>query len=366
MKVRVALIITALSVVFVPAAGAQTASPSPTPKPGSAPDVRSASAIMVNASDGGQVLFTRAATAQRAPASLTKVVTALVARDHYDLDEVVTANQLVLQTHGSDLGLEPGMKITVRDLLYALLIKSANDSGMALAAHHRAGYEHFIALMNEKARALGAYDSQFRNPHGLDQVGHYSSARDMAIFARELLRDPVLAPMVDSEEHTMMWKGRSRTFGTHHRLVRQLPNVIGVKTGFTNNAGSCLISAATTPSGTLITVVMGSPNHYAETLSMFEYGKFVSARQTPGGGSVETYGRLPQPPAPPQDALAAAPLGAPDPRDDLRWAALMIALAAITATTLLWTRRPRPAAVAAQTSVEAWLTDLLRDERQRR
>src|SRR5688572_19193824 len=269
-KIRIVVSAVAICALFVPAVSAQTPAASPTPRPGGVPDVKAAGAILVNANDDGQVLFTRQATLQRSPASLTKVVTALVARDEFKVDEVVTTNSLVLQTHGSDLGLEPGMKITVRELLWALLLKSANDAGMALAGHHRAGYEHFIALMNQKARALGAYDSQFRNPHGLDQVGHYSSARDMAIFARELLRDPLLASIVDAQEHSMTWKGQPRVYGTHNKLIRQDPSVIGVKTGFTNNAGHCLISAVTTPAGMLITVVMGSPNHYAETLSMFE------------------------------------------------------------------------------------------------
>jgi D-alanyl-D-alanine carboxypeptidase len=360
-RVRVVLGTIGVFVALVPVATAQT--PSPTPKPGAVPDVRSAAAILVNASDDGQILFTRSARSPRAPASLTKVVTALVALDEYDLDETVTATPLVLQTHGSDLGLEPGMKITVRELLWALLLKSANDSGMALAGHHRAGYEHFIALMNQKARALGAYDSQFRNPHGLDQIGHYSSARDMAIFARELLRDPFLASIVDSEQHTMTWKFEPRTYGTHNKLIRQDPSVIGVKTGFTNQAGHCLISAATTPAGTLITVVMGSPNHYAETLSMFEYGKSVSLREAAGGGSVDGFGRLPTPPAPPDEQLAAAPLDSTDPRDDIRWALLMMTLALATAATLLLSRRRAPAGAS---SVDTWLAALADDERRRR
>ena len=361
-RTRIAVATIVIAAVLVPSVAAQTPSPgaSPTPKPGGVPDVKAAAAILVNASDDDQVLFTRQATLQRAPASLTKVVTALVARDEFEVDDIVTTNSLVLQTHGSDLGLEPGMHITVRELLWALLLKSANDAGMALAAHHRAGYEHFIALMNQKARSLGAYDSQFRNPHGLDQVGHYSSARDMAIFARELLRDPLLASIVDAEEHTMTWKGQPRTYGTHHKLIRQEPSVIGVKTGFTNNAGHCLISAATTPAGTLITVVMGSPNHYAETLSMFEYGKSVALRQAAGGGSVEGFGRLPAPPAPPDAGLAAAPVDTNDPRDDLRWALLMMALASVTAASLLWTRR------TGATDVDSWLARLAADERRRR
>lgn len=328
------------------AAAAQAPVPTPAGVPDTAPGVSSAAAILVNISDGDNILFTRNAAVQRPPASLTKVVTALVARDEYELDEVVVADPVVLNTHGSDLGLEAGTEITVRDLLYALLLKSANDSGMALAAHHPFGYEHFIQLMNEKSRALGAYDSQFRNPHGLDQDGHYSSARDMAIFMRELLSDPTLAEMVDTPEWTMTWQGRSRTFGTHHKLIRSHPEVIGGKTGFTNKAGHCLISAARTDVGVLVTVVMASQDHYGDTLALFDHGRAVSLRQGSGGGA-EGYGRLPGPPSAPDIGLATAGVGdRSDPRDDLRWPLGMMTLALVTAALLLHTRRRlQPAAV---------------------
>ena len=197
------------------------------------------------------MLFTRQATVPRAPASLTKVVTALVARDEYALDDVVVTSPLVLQTGGSDLALEPGMRITVRELLYALLLKSANDAAMALAAHDPAGYEHFIQLMNQKARSLGAYESDFRNPHGLDQIGHVSSARDMAIFTRELLRDR--APRRTSpatRRHTMTWKGRARWYDHHHKLLLRNDTIVMGKTAFTNQAGHGLITVADTPGRT--------------------------------------------------------------------------------------------------------------------
>jgi D-alanyl-D-alanine carboxypeptidase len=354
----------ALLCAALPLRSADAQAPSPPVNKGGAPGVTAASAILVNNSDGNQVMFTRAARTPRAPASLTKVVTALVARDEYTLDEVVVASPLVLQTGGSDLGLEPGMKVTVRELLYALLLKSANDAGMALAAHDPAGYEHFIQLMNQKARALGAYDSVFRNPHGLDQVGHVSSARDMAIFTRELLRDRTLTAISGARERELTWKGRFRVYDHHHRMLRTNANIVMGKTAFTNNAGHGLITVANTPAGRLIAVVMASSNQYADTTSLFEYGKEVSAREASGGGSVAGFGQLAQPPAPPDDELAAGPApGESDPRDDLRWSVLMIALALVTAWSLLRTRK-RPGAKLA--GVNAWLAALQADEHRRR
>lgn len=364
MRARVVAGLLVALFAFVPVAGAQTASPKP--KPGTAPGVTAAEAILVNFSDDNQVLFTRAARIPRAPASLTKVVTALVARDEYRLDEVVVASPLVLNTGGSDLGLEPGMKITVRELLFALLMKSANDAGMALAAHDPAGYEHFVQLMNQKARSLGAYDSVFRNPHGLDQVGHVSSARDMAIFTREILRDPVLTTIAGTREHTMTWKGRSRTYDHHHKLLLSNDNIVMGKTAFTNLSGHGLITVADTPAGRLIAVVMGSNDQYDDTLSMIEYGKSVSARQASGGGSVEGYGRLATPPHPPDLAMSAPVTpGRSDPRDDLRWSILMMTLAALTAWSLVTNRR-RTQAAGAPSSVHAWLASLQTDVQRRR
>lgn len=355
-----ALFVVAIATSVTPA-GAQTPAATPTPGPGGA-GITSAAAILVNLSDEGQILFTRSARIPRAPASLTKVVTALVARDEYGIDEVVTASPLVLQTRGSDLGLEPGMQITVRELLYALLLKSANDSGMALAAHHPGGYEHFIALMNAKARSLGAYDSSFRNPHGLDQIGHLSSAYDMAIFSREFVADEILREISGTRMHTMIWKGRSRTYGHHHKLLRRDISVIGGKTGFTNQAGHSLITVADTPAGRLVAVVMGSSDQYAETSNLFAYGRARSVGEASGGGSVEGFGRLAAPPAPPDEALPlVAPRGS-DPRDDMRWSILMIVLALLTAATLISRRRT----VTAEAGVYAWLSELAADERRRR
>ena len=341
-----------------PLVAAQTSAP--TAKPGGAPGVTAVEAILVNHTEENAVLFTRQATVPRAPASLTKVVTALVARDEYDLDDVVNITPLVLQTGGSDLNLEPGMRITVRELLYALLMKSANDAAMALAAHDAMGYEHFIQLMNHKARSLGAYGSDFRNPHGLDQIGHVSCARDMAIFTRELLRDRVLTQIAGTRRHTMTWKGRKRWYDHHHKLVLRNTNIVIGKTAFTNQAGHGLITVADTPAGRLIAVVMGSNNQYGDTLSMIEYGKSVSARQASGGGAVRGFGQLVNPPAPPDEELAA-PItsSSSDPRDDMRWSILMLVLAGLTAYMLIASRRRTPK--LATSGVNAWLASLQAD-----
>jgi D-alanyl-D-alanine carboxypeptidase len=214
--------------------------------------------------------------------------------------------------------------------------------------------------MNQKARSLGAYASDFRNPHGLDQIGHVSSARDMAIFTRELLRDRLLTHIAGERRHTMTWKGRARWYDHHHKLLLRNDSIVMGKTAFTNNAGHGLISVADTPAGRLITVVMGSADQYGETLSMIEYGKSVAARQASGGGSVRGFGQLLVPPAPPDEALAA-PLSpsSSDPRDDMRWSILMLVLAGLTAFMLITSRRRTPR--LATSGVNEWLASLQAD-----
>jgi D-alanyl-D-alanine carboxypeptidase len=356
-------VLVALLLSAAPVATAQATPPKPAA--GGAPGVTAVEAILVNSTEDNQVLFTRQATVPRAPASLTKVVTALVARDEYSLDDVVVASPLVLQTGGSDLALEPGMRITVRELLYALLMKSANDAAMALAAHDPAGYEHFIQLMNQKARSLGAFGSDFRNPHGLDQIGHVSCARDMAIFTREILRDPVLTKIAGTRRHTMIWKGHTRWYEHHHKLVLHNDNIVLGKTAFTNQAGHGLITVTDTPAGRLITVVMGSNDQYGDTLRMVEYGKTISARQASGGGAVHGFGTLLRPPAPPDDELAAPVLpSSSDPRDDVRWSILMLVLAGVTAYLLITSRRRAPKLATSGTN--AWLASLQADAQRSR
>jgi serine-type D-Ala-D-Ala carboxypeptidase (penicillin-binding protein 5/6) len=341
------LVVAVLGLMLVGTAPVKAQEPPP------APEITSAAAVVVNASHGDAVVFQRSSTARRAPASLTKLVTALVVRDEYRLEEVVRVSSLVRQPHGSRLGLEPGMEVTVRDLLYGLLLRSGNDAGTALAAHHPAGYDFFLELMNSKARSLGAYDSRFLNPHGLDGIGHYSSARDMALFTREVLMDPVLADMVSTPTHSFPWpNGGSRSFDHHHRLVVEQPGVYGGKTGFTNNAGLSLASIAHTESGSLIVIVLGSDDHYADTRALVDYGQTV-ASEAAGGGSMDLYGTLDPPPALPQGVgLANVET---DPRDDWRWMALVGGLAALTAGSFIWRRR-RPAEPPDE--LEVWLESL--------
>ena len=333
---RLSVVLVLSFVALVAAAPAFAAKATPTPKPG-LPPITAQAYIAVDLSDNGTVLLGHNMHAHMYPASTTKIITALVARDQYGLNDVVTVSPVVNEVSGSEAGLKPGMKFTVLQLLYMLLLPSANDSAMALAAHHPAGYEHFIQLMNEKARSLGAFDSQFRTPHGLDTPGHYTSAWDLAIFARALLADPVLASIVNTRHYAMPWPGAKTPLmlENHNHLLLTNKNVFGVKTGFTNLAGDSLVAAAHTPVGDILTVVLHSNNMYGDTEALWEHAKARVLGAESGGGGILGATVLPLPPKAPIQAMpAVAKAATSDPRDDVRWVVLMIALAVLTVLTL--------------------------------
>lgn len=174
------------------------------------------------------------------PASTTKVITALVADDIYNYDEVVTVTQV--RNEGQVMGLQRGEKITVEDLLYGALVHSGNDAAYALAYHY--GYDEFIKLMNEKAAELGMRNSQFKNPAGLDAQGQYSTPYDLAIAGRALLANPRLSKMVSTKQITVS----DVDFTIFHpltnvnQLLGEIPGLGGLKTGYTEAAGQNLIS----------------------------------------------------------------------------------------------------------------------------
>ena len=337
---------------------ARSASAQPPPpvsvRLGERPAIKASEALLVDLTDNGQVLFSRNSRERRAPASLTKVVTALVARDQFGLDEAVVTDNSVRIAQGT-MGIVPGLRFTVRDLLYAMMLPSANDAAAALAAHDPYGYAHFVSLMNEKARALGAYGSHFVNPHGLDQAGHYSTARDMAVFARQLLNDPVLAQIVRTKHYNLRWPsdGKIRVLTNHNYLLGRYPGMVGMKTGYTVGAGRCLISAVQTDQSLLVLVLMNSPNLYGETGKLLDYGKAVQLGTEPGGGGTQLpAAHLAANPSPPSlnrraIRLSTAPL-TKDLRDQPVWTALLGGLTLLTALMLVARRRTTRLAEAAQ------------------
>jgi D-alanyl-D-alanine carboxypeptidase (penicillin-binding protein 5/6) len=250
--------------VSPPPPTAVNGSPSPfptslaTPTPSVAPPSLTAATAVLEHLDGGQTLFSKAARARRPIASLTKIMTALVVMTEAGPDEIVAVSGNAASQSGSSLGLLAGERITVRHLLYALLLQSSNDAAVALAEHVGGSVGGFLALMNRTARQLGMTDSFFTSPSGLDDRG-YSSARDLAIVTREVYGQPLFEKIVKTKFHDVPSpSGPPRHIQNRNILLWLYPGAIGVKTGFTTPAGHCLIAAADRDGVRLLVVALGS------------------------------------------------------------------------------------------------------------
>jgi D-alanyl-D-alanine carboxypeptidase len=209
----------------------------------------------------------------RPMASVTKLMTALVVRDHADLDARVRISMAAADVGEAEVGLVGGEVWSVRDLLAAVLVRSGNDAAFALAEHVGGDLAGFADLMNEKAAAMGLENSHFVNPHGLDDDEHYTSARDLSVIGAAVLEDPVLAQL--TRTRMVRFKpaptGNDRIAGNTNYLLGRYPGVVGLKTGFTSKAGKVLVSATESEGRTFVAVVMGSENHFDDTAALLDY-----------------------------------------------------------------------------------------------
>ena len=232
-------------------------------------------AIVVDGVDG-TVMFAKRPDAERAIASTTKLMTALLSLEEAKPGDVFTAPGYDAMPAESRINLRAGERMTVHDLLEALLLESANDAAVDLAENIAGSREAFVEQMNERAGELGLDHTSYANPIGLDDPGNYSSARDLATLARTLLRNRRFARIVDSPEATLESGSHVRVVQNRNDLVAAYPWVNGVKTGYTTNAGNVLVgSAARGPRARVISVVMGEPTEAArdaDTLTLLRWG----------------------------------------------------------------------------------------------
>ena len=242
-------------------------------RPPSVPGARAA--IVVDARDG-TVMFAKHPDAERAIASTTKLMTALLALEQAKPSDVFTAPAYHAMPAESRINLREGERMTVHDLLEALLLESANDAAETLAEGVSGSREAFVAEMNARATDLGLEHTSYANPIGLDEAGNYSSARDLASLARVLMQRPRFARTVDMPEAQLDSGTRPRVVDNRNDLISEYPWVSGVKTGYTANAGNVLVGAADGPGGArVISVVLGEPTEAArnsETLALLRWG----------------------------------------------------------------------------------------------
>lgn len=218
----------------------------------------SAAAVLVANGKTGEVLFEYKADKRLPMASITKVMTALIALEQAKPGEIVTIGRQAPAVGEATISLSPGEKLPVRDLLAAALIQSANDAAYALASHVGGGSaERFVEMMNERALELGLGDTRYVRPDGLDVEGHYSSARDIFRLARYAMRRPLFRKLVRASEEEI---GGGRRIVTRNDLLRTFPGTIGVKTGQTAGAGWSEVAAARRDGVTIYVVLLGGPS----------------------------------------------------------------------------------------------------------
>ena len=240
-------------------------------------DISAPSALLMDA-DSGKILYEKNAHEQRPCASITKVMTLTLVLEAVDsgkihMDDVVTASQHAASMGGSDIWLEEGEQMTVDDMIKATAVASANDAAVALAEFVSGSEEDFVAAMNEKARELGMTDTVFKNCNGLDEEGHVTSAYDVALMSRELMRHPQIF------DYTNIWLDSLRDGATQivntNKLLKTYDGITGLKTGTTGDAGSCISATAERNGLRLIAVVLGADSgkaRFKDAAALLDHG----------------------------------------------------------------------------------------------
>lgn len=237
------------------------------------PSVSAAGAILIDA-DSGRVLYKHNAYQRMPMASTTKIMTALVALSSVPVDTVVSVSPLAVGVEGSSVYLYAGEELTMEQLLYAMLLESANDAAAAIAIALGGDIESFADMMNEMAQRIGLADTHFENPHGLDGEEHYTTAADLATLTAYALQNETFRSIVSTYKHTIPMNGSegTRLLINHNKLLKSYSGAIGVKTGFTKKSGRCLVSAAEREGVTLVAVTLSAADDWNDHANMLDYG----------------------------------------------------------------------------------------------
>ena len=247
----------------------------------SVPELTAKAAIVMETATG-KVLYSRNANERRYPASTTKIITLLTALEYGNLDENVTASPNAASTEGSSLWLSPGEQLKLRDMLYGIMLVSGNDATVAVAEHISGSVEGFAKLMTEKAHALGAVNSNFVNTSGLPDERHYTTAYDLAKITAYGYKNPLFTQIVSTKHKIIPWPGKDhdRDLYNENRMLWLYDGANGVKTGYTDAAGRCLVSAANRDGIQIVAIVLDSERMWDDSIKLLNYG-FAQLKQVP-------------------------------------------------------------------------------------
>ncbi|MGI1691560.1 D-alanyl-D-alanine carboxypeptidase family protein [Thermoanaerobacter uzonensis] len=262
------------------------------------PEIVGPTAVLMDFTTG-QVLYDKNMHKRMYPASTTKILTAIIAIERGNLNDIVTASDNVTKIDGNSIYLSPGEKLTLEQLLYAIMLESANDAAIAIAEYIGGSVENFAKIMNEKAKEIGAHDSHFVNPNGLPDENHYSTPYDMALIARYAMQNPEFRKIVTTIHYQIPPTNKFekvRDLWLSNRLIKpssfHYEGADGVKTGYTVAAGQVLVASATRDGHRLISVIMGDQgtNIWTDTIKLLDYGfqNFTLVKKTEKG-EVVTY-----------------------------------------------------------------------------
>lgn len=231
------------------------------------------SAILIEA-ETGAVISEKNADERRAMASTTKIMTAILTIEAGDLDREFTVDSYAIMVEGTSMGLRQGDRVSRRDLLYGILLPSGNDAANAAAVSVGGSINSFVHMMNEKAARLGLENTHFVTPSGLDADGHYTTARDLAAIAAYAMKNETFREIVCCSSKKLEFGNPpySRTLYNSNKMLANYEGAIGIKTGFTDNARRCLVSAAERNGVTLIAVTLNAPDDWNDHTKMLDYG----------------------------------------------------------------------------------------------
>ena len=230
-------------------------------------------AILINGATG-ETVYEYNADVRLPMASTTKIMTALLLCENGDLDREITVTAEMVRVEGSSMGLLPGDKVKLYDLLYGMLLASGNDAANVTAYVLGGTVDGFVKQMNDKAKELGLLNTHFETPSGLDGDSHYTTARDLALLAKYAMENEVFCEAAGTKTKTLEYGNPPyrRTVTNHNRLLKSYDGAVGVKTGFTKKSGRCLVSAAKRDGEYLIAVTLFDPNDWADHKALLDYG----------------------------------------------------------------------------------------------
>jgi D-alanyl-D-alanine carboxypeptidase (penicillin-binding protein 5/6) len=266
-KIIIFIFIIMLAAASAPVYGTETE----TAKKAAPPEISAQTAIMVEA-NSGEVLYEKNADQKAYPASITKIITALLAVENGSLDKKVKVSANAAGVEGSSIYLESGEAIPLRDLVYGLMLRSGNDAAIAISEAVGGSTDRFVIMMNKRARELGAFNTNFMNPNGLHNPEHYTTARDMALIAAAAMKNPEFKKVAGAKSWVSnRGEGKYNYFYNKNKVVYQYSGGNGIKIGYTKAAGRTLVASSERDGMELICVVMNAPDWFNDTYKLMDH-----------------------------------------------------------------------------------------------